>query len=466
MTETIGETLKNTANAISITLTNNPEPARPSPGPTVGDPNCRFCHGLGYLTEDVPVGHPLFGRVLPCVCRTDEIRAAQTERLKRLSSLGSLTVKRFDNFLPEGHSLEPAERQSLKRAYEQCLAYAEQPRGWLLLHGSYGCGKTHLAAAIANYHLERGQPVIFVNTPDLLDHLRSTFSPASEVDYDELFDQVRNAPLLLLDDLGAESPTTWAQEKLYQIFNYRYNEKLPTVVTSNLDLDRVDPRLRSRLVDLDLVRKVVISAPDYRSVQATSETDISSLLLHSQQTFETFDVNRADAGEHRHTLRSAHEVARKYAEEPEGWLVLSGYYGCGKTHLAAAIANVRKQRGHPVIFVTAADLLDHLRATFSPDSLVRYDKRFEEIRTAPLLVLDDLTLESATPWAREKLFQLLDYRYTASLPTVITTADNKERLEPRLASRLLDESVSQFVSIVAPAYRGGKKRRASPKRKA
>jgi DNA replication protein DnaC len=305
-----------------------------------------------------------------------------------------------------------------------------------------------------------------VNTPDLLDHLRSTFSPASEVDYDELFDQVRNSPLLILDDLGAESPTTWAQEKLYQIFNYRYNEKLPTVVTSNLDMDRIDPRLRSRLVDLDLVRKVVINAPDFRRAQASSETDISSLAIHDYQTFDTFDLHRSDADKHRVNIRAAFDAARKYAENPEGWFVLSGAYGSGKTHLAAAIANYRAQRGHAVIFVTVADLLDHLRATFSPDSLVRYDKRVDEIRTAPLLVLDDLTIGSATPWAREKLFQLIDYRYLGNLPTVITTPNQKDELDERLASRLLDDSVSTIWPITAPAYRGGKKRRASPKRKA
>jgi DNA replication protein DnaC len=462
MTETIGETLRNTARSISITLTSDAE-AAPR---LAGDPNCPHCHGLGYVSQDVPVGHPLFGRALPCVCRTEEIRSAQVERLKRLSSLGALSVKRFDSFLPEGHSLEAQERQSLRRAYEQCLAFADQPRGWLLLHGGYGCGKTHLAAAIANSHLDRGLPVIFVNTPDLLDHLRSTFSPSSEVNYDELFEQVRGAPLLILDDLGAESPTTWAQEKLYQIFNFRYNEKLPTVVTSNLDLDRLDPRLRSRLVDLDLVRKVLIDAPDFRRAQASPETDISSLGLHAHQTFESFDGQRADLPrEHRAKVQAAFDAARAYAEAPEGWFVLVGHFGAGKTHLAAAIANFRAQRGHPVIFVTAADLLDHLRATFSPDSLVRYDKRFDEIRTAPLLVLDDLALESATPWAREKLFQLIDYRYTASLPTVITTAVERERLDERFASRMLDESLSNIQAITAPAYRGGKKRRAASRRK-
>ncbi len=244
MTEKIDETLKRIANGTSTNARPTPPPV---PHATIGDPNCPICHGVGYVSDDVPVGHPRFGKAMPCTCRIDEIQAVESQKLRRLASLGALSEKRFDNFLPEGHTVEPDQRASLRRAYDQCLAFAEEPRGWVLLHGGYGCGKTHLAAAIVNLRLEQGTQSIFVNTPDLLDHLRSTFSPTSEVPYDEMFELVRNTPLLVLDDLGAESPTAWAQEKLYQILNYRYNEKLPTVVTSNQEMDRLDPRLRSRV---------------------------------------------------------------------------------------------------------------------------------------------------------------------------------------------------------------------------
>jgi DNA replication protein DnaC len=443
------------------------KPAHSAGRATIGDPNCPICHGLGYVSEDVPVGHPRFGKAVPCTCRLDEIQSAQADRLRRLSSLGALAAKRFDNFLPEGHTPEREQRQSLRRAYEQCLAFAEEPRGWLLLHGGYGCGKTHLAAAIANDCLARGLLAIFVNTPDLLDHLRSTFSPTSEVQYDELFEQVRTASLLILDDLGAESPTAWAQEKLYQILNYRYNEHLPTVVTSNLDLVRIEPRIRSRLVDLDLVRKVVINAPDFRRAHDSGQADISSLTLHAHQTFEAFDLRKGEnlpIAQVRE-LAAVFEAARKYAEDPAGWLVIKGYYASGKTHLAAAIANHRSERGHPVLFVTVADLLDHLRATFSPESPIRYDERFNEIKTAPLLVLDDLTVKSATPWAKEKLYQLVDYRYTLDLPTVVTTPDPKGELDARLETRLFDDEHHTVCSMSITAYRGGKKKAFSKKRR-
>src|SRR5664280_1545752 len=77
----------------------------------------------------------------------------------------------------------------------------------------------------------------------------------------------------------------------------------------------------------------------------------------------------------------------------------------------------------------------HLRATFSPSSNTSYDRRFDEIRTAPLLILDDLGTQSMTPWVREKLYQLFNYRYNAELPTVITTADTLDEMDARIRSR-------------------------------
>ena len=91
-----------------------------------------------------------------------------------------------------------------------------------------------------------------------------TFDPTSEASYDELFDEVRRTELLILDDLGAHSATPWAQEKLFQILNHRYNGRLSTVLTTNQRMEELDQRLRSRLRHFDFVDHIHISAPDYR----------------------------------------------------------------------------------------------------------------------------------------------------------------------------------------------------------
>jgi DNA replication protein DnaC len=100
------------------------------------------------------------------------------------------------------------------------------------------------------------------------------------------------------------------------------------------------------------------------------------------------------------------------------------------------------------------DLMDHRRSSFAPTSAVSFDRRFEEVSTAPLLILDDLGTQASSPWVREKLFQLFDHRYLAELPTVITTADYKEEMDPRLLSRMQDARLCARCAITVPAYRG------------
>jgi DNA replication protein DnaC len=422
---------------------------------------CPLCGGLGYVREDLPVGHPDFGKLFPCRCKMAEIERRQAERLRILSNLVHLSHMTFDTFVPEGYGLSPDRADNLRGAFETASHYAGNPQGWLILLGGYGCGKTHLAAAIANRAVERNQPVLFVTVPDLLDHLRAAFSPTSSVRYDQRFDEVREASLLILDDLGTQSSTPWAQEKLFQILNHRYNAHLPTVITSNQSLEEIDLRLRSRMVDPGLSTICTILAPDFRrSGVDQGQSDLSSLSMMGAMTFARFDLRPEELpAEQRANLKDALGLCQGYAQQPEGWLVLTGRYGCGKTHLAAAIANTRATAGQPALFVVVPDLLDHLRATFNPASQVRFDKRFEEVRTAPLLILDDLGTENASPWAQEKLFQILNYRYNAGLATVITTSQQIEDVEPRIRTRMLDLERCTVFAILAPSYRGSSQRR-------
>jgi DNA replication protein DnaC len=432
---------------------------------------CPICKGLGYVRADVPVNHPDFGKLVPCTCRLKKLAQKRASTLRTLSELELLERMTFETFAPEGHGLPPDKRKNLRWAYDEARVFAQNPEGWLVFKGGYGCGKTHLAAAIANMCVERGQPVLFITVPDLLDHLRATFAPANPDDHTPAFsvrfNEIRTAPVLILDDLGTQSATSWAQEKLYQIFNYRYNARLATVVTTNHELEDIPLRLRSRIVDPDLTKVVSIKAPDYRrSGVAQDQSEVSSLHLHSDQTFESFDLREGELKpDEKASLREAYDKARAFAKDPQDWLLFTGTYGCGKTHLAAAIANYRVADGFPALFVVVPDLLDYLRATFSPTSTVSFDKRFEEVRRTPLLILDDLGTESATPWAREKLYQIFDYRYNARLPTVITTANQVDEIDPRLTSRMLDAGRCTPAPILAPPYRGGASRARAPRRR-
>src|SRR4030042_1497164 len=252
--ERVGELLKTDANISKANMPTSSNTSSPKPAPG----ECPICGGMGWIAYDVPIGHPNFGRAFRCSCQLADLESRQLDRLRRLSNMHHLERMTFVTFTPDGHGLNDRQRMSLRLAYERAAALAHKPQGWLLLRGGYGCGKTHLAASIANECLLRGQPVLLVNVPDLLDHLRATYGPDSEVRFDERFEEVRDAPVLILDDLGTQNATPWAQEKLYQILNHRYNAQLPTVVTTNQDLADIDPRLRSRLLHVEFVEQVKI----------------------------------------------------------------------------------------------------------------------------------------------------------------------------------------------------------------
>jgi DNA replication protein DnaC len=219
---------------------------------------CERCKGAGYLRVPVPFGHPQFGKPIRCQCKEAERAAQRRQQLNALSNLNALLDKRLEsyNFRIPG----------TQDAFRAACAFARHPQGWLVLIGSSGSGKTHLAAAIANHCLEQDRVVFFTTTADLLDHLRSTFTPTSTVHYDQRFVQMREAELLVLDDLVMESCTSWAREKLYQLFNSRYTARLPTVVTMNQrGQESLEEGIRSRLSDQSLVKTVVFErVGDYR----------------------------------------------------------------------------------------------------------------------------------------------------------------------------------------------------------
>jgi len=173
--------------------------------------------------------------------------------------------------------------------------------------------------------------------------------------------------------------------------------------------------------------------------------------LHAfrEKTFETFDPRVRGTAD-------AFQAALDFAENPGGWLVLMGGYGCGKTHLAAAIANyaLHDLNMAPIVAVVP-DLLDYLRTTFGPDTETSYDERFSAFRGADLLILDDLGTENTTPWAREKLFQIINHRYNEQLPLVVTTnLHDFDRMDARVRSRLSDRQLAAHFKIDAEDFRG------------
>ncbi len=418
----------------------------------MSDSACPICKGAGFVHPLSASGRPDFSRVVPCRCRHEELKKEKLAQLQRYSNLGALSRLTFDNLLPNGRYDEAALQQNFTRAYEAAKAFANEPQGWLILVAPSGCGKTHLACAIANYRLSLGQPAFYIGAADLLDHLRSAFSPSSDIAHDELFERVKNAPLLILDDLTMAATTTWAKGKLEQLLNYRFNVRLPTVITTDVPVEEFDESLRGHLTDPELCTICVIQGKSALTLEHLSSIELEAL---SKKAFNNFDYKSLNlSSEERQSLEQAYRNAVNFAKSPEGWLIFMGVNGCGKTHLAAAIANHLRREGKSVLFIVVTDLLDYLRSTFNPESRLSYDELFEKIKKTPVLILDDFGEQSATPWAQEKLYQLINYRYNARLATVITTCLSLDEIESRISSRMVDPSLSLVLNINAPDYRG------------
>jgi DNA replication protein DnaC len=384
------------------------------------------------------------------------MQADQHDRLLRYSNLGELARFTFELLKPDGLADDKDSVKKFRNAYREAEEFCARPQGWLTITGPHGTGKTHMAAAIGNRLIDRGHVVFFAHVPDLLDHLRGTFGPSSDVAYSDLFEQVRTAPLLILDGLGSHSTTPWAEEKLRQIINHRYNAELPTVVTTANSLDDMDELIVSRLRAPGLGR--ILELRSKTPEQASRVGHIEPQMLQ-RMTFETFDArgNNPNAGQ-RASLEAALSAAKNFAADPDGWLTLSGNTGVGKTHLAVAIAAERLATGAPVMFAFVPELMDYLRYTFGPESPVTYDRVFEQVKNTTLLILDDLGKEQSSKWAVEKLYQIIVHRHNARLPTVITSMmEFSDDLDP-ITSRVQDPSVSQLIRLEVPDYRNKQRR--------
>ncbi|MCH7840431.1 MAG: ATP-binding protein, partial [Planctomycetes bacterium] len=136
------------------------------------------------------------------------------------------------------------------------------------------------AVAIVGECTEQGREVLFRFVPDLLDDLRRSYGPTGNRSFDHTFGRVRDVEVLVLDDIGAEASTAWAEEKLYQLIVHRHDAMMPTVFTSRITLEsiggseaqittRYSDAIVSRLSDANVVAERYLTAPDFRHRGAT-----------------------------------------------------------------------------------------------------------------------------------------------------------------------------------------------------
>lgn len=190
------------------------------------------------------------------------------------------------------------------------------------------------------------------------------------------------------------------------------------------------------------------------------------------RTFERFEIDENN--------RKAYEVAKRYADNfpamlpkklsngivqpPEierNGLFITGSYGTGKTHLATAISNQLISEGIPVICMTMIDLLARIKQTFDRSDNATEAEVMRIYEEVPLLVIDDIGSEQPSEWGSTKIFSIINARYEAYMPTIVTTnyagdelirrmtpiGPNGRPMDSRNAEKTLDRLKEMCVGI-------------------
>jgi DNA replication protein DnaC len=235
---------------------------------------------------------------VPCDCTAEDhnargfIRSRIPERYRHCD---------FDNYETDTE-IEGASREQLN-TWNRSLAHAKlivrrfaeeftaQHEQGLLLMGSCGVGKTHLAVSALKEIVQRGHSGIFYDYRELLKQIQDSYNPTNQTTEMGVLEPVLKTELLVLDDVGSSKPSPWALETVGHILNTRYNDNRATILTTNFfDADssvpaaptgprpmgtrtpmtedtlteRVGKRIRSRLYEM--CRTLEIAAPDYRKI--------------------------------------------------------------------------------------------------------------------------------------------------------------------------------------------------------
>jgi DNA replication protein DnaC len=265
----------------------------------------RTMHGAETLSSGPPgagSGEPKMVWAIPCECtardRTDRVlaKARVPERYRHCDFENYETDNEIENVSREqlntwNGSLAQAKLVVQRFAQEFSPVPEIQSEHGLLLMGSCGVGKTHLAVSALKEIVLRGHNGVFYDYRELLKAIQDSYNPESQTTEMSVLEPVLKTDLLVLDDVGSSKPSLWALETVGHILNTRYNEKRVTLLTTNfLDAetseqasavtppsralgsrtsamedtltDRVGKRIRSRLYEMS--RTVEIFAPDYR----------------------------------------------------------------------------------------------------------------------------------------------------------------------------------------------------------
>lgn len=236
----------------------------------------------------------IFGKekLMPCICRcrSKQLEAEEAarkeqqrlDRIRRLKANGLQDRALFDYTFEQDDGTNPAMRHA--HSYVgHWTQMKEQGRG-LLLWGGVGTGKTFAAACIANALTEQGVPVLMTNFSKILNSLSGMFSE----DKNRYLASFKEFDLLIIDDLGIERNSEYAQEQVYNVVDSRYLSRLPFIITTNLTVSELkNPKdtAHARIYDRILERcaPILFGGKNYRTDNAEATKNAIREIISKQE---------------------------------------------------------------------------------------------------------------------------------------------------------------------------------------
>jgi DNA replication protein DnaC len=188
-------------------------------------PQCPLCDGTGWKSVAVP---GKANRMTRCDCRISARNLQLLDKARIPARYKKCTLKSF--------SLEEVSL-SIRNAHRDAQRFVEEypvEKKGLLLIGSIGVGKTHLAVGILQALVrEKGVPGLFCDYRELLKEIQNSYNPAVQATELEILRPVLETEVLVLDELGAIKSSEWVWDTVSYILNSRYNEQRTTIITTN-----------------------------------------------------------------------------------------------------------------------------------------------------------------------------------------------------------------------------------------
>lgn len=221
----------------------------------VTEAKCKICDDTGVVFDNN-------GNMKPCACWKKHQLAVKQKKAGMPSALQNMNFETFDlSFYPANenpnfmHNSQYSYLDYAKNAKSKAEKFVESVMNYgltnsqgILFQGQVGSGKTHLAASITNSLIENNIDVLFLVVPDFLDEMRMSYGNFGEFNEVTLMNKAKNAKVLVLDDLGTHNFSEWTKNKLFTLINYRLNNQLPMIITTNLNLDELKEVVGERVI--------------------------------------------------------------------------------------------------------------------------------------------------------------------------------------------------------------------------